>query len=358
MGAMKTILFSLATTDTAGPSADVSVPTRKSTLSLRINSRAWRTASSGWPLVSRMTSSIFRPSTPPLAFSSSTNIWAPLDAGSPKSAPGPDMIMGNPTLMGFCALAPSGTSRAAATSAPRTMRRCMNKPPCLAMRLEHRKSGRLDANPIERRRRGDEERAVIVVAPGEVRRALRRLDDLAERAHRIEHVDAAGAAAVHVARGVDLHPVGRPGFVTPGLRPHAAIRERPARGDVEDADVLAGGVVDEELPLVEREAEPVGTIEVVHQQLRRLGIRAHAVDALEVELLRPLDAVELRAAVRRVAEVDATVALAYDVVGAVELLAPIVRGDRDDAAVRLSARHLADRVLANEEPPLTVVGQA
>ncbi len=71
---MKTILFSLATTDTAGPSADVSVPTRKSTLSLRIISRATRTASSGWPLVSRMTSSIFRPSTPPLALISSTNI--------------------------------------------------------------------------------------------------------------------------------------------------------------------------------------------------------------------------------------------------------------------------------------------
>ena len=42
---MKTILFSLATTETAGPSAEVSVPTRKSTLSLRMSSRACRTAS-------------------------------------------------------------------------------------------------------------------------------------------------------------------------------------------------------------------------------------------------------------------------------------------------------------------------
>src|SRR5712692_4535991 len=358
MGAMKTILFSLATTDTAGPSADVSVPTRKSTLSLRIISRATRTASSGWPLVSRMTSSILRPSTPPLALISSTNICAPLDAGSPKRAPGPERMMGKPTLMGFCALAPSGTSRAAARSAPRTMRRCMNTPPCLAMRLEHRESGRLDANAIEGRRCGDEERAIVVIAPREVGRALGRLDDLAQRARRIEHVNTAGAAAVHVARGIDLHPVGRPRLVTPGLRPHAALRERPAGGDVEDADVLAGGVVDEELPLVEGEAEPVGTVEVVHEQLRRLGIGAHAVDALEVQLLRPLDAEELRAAVGWVAEVDGAVALAHDVIRAVELLAPVVRGDRDEGAVWTRERHPAGRVLAGEEPSLAVVRQA
>ena len=39
IGAMKTILFSFATTETAGPSAEVRVPTRKSTFSLRISSR-------------------------------------------------------------------------------------------------------------------------------------------------------------------------------------------------------------------------------------------------------------------------------------------------------------------------------
>src|SRR5512132_3904630 len=86
MGAMKTTLFSLATTETAGPSADVSVPTRKSTLSLRISSRACRTASLASALESRTSSSSLRPSTPPLALISSTNIMAPLDAGSPKSA--------------------------------------------------------------------------------------------------------------------------------------------------------------------------------------------------------------------------------------------------------------------------------
>src|ERR1041384_5808927 len=64
---MKTILFSLATTETAGPSAEVSVPTRNSTLSLRMSSRAWRTASLASALESRTLSSSLRPAPPPPA---------------------------------------------------------------------------------------------------------------------------------------------------------------------------------------------------------------------------------------------------------------------------------------------------
>src|SRR5580765_1946192 len=120
MGAMKTILFSLATTETAGPSAEVRVPTRKSTFSLRISSRATRTASLASALESRMTSSSFRPRTPPLALISSTYIWAPLEAGSPNSAGGPDRGMGMPTLIGFWASAARGSaSRAARTTVSR-----------------------------------------------------------------------------------------------------------------------------------------------------------------------------------------------------------------------------------------------
>ncbi len=113
---MKTILFSLATTETAGPSAEVSVPTRKSTFSLRMSSRATRTASLASALESRMTSSIFRPRTPPLALISSTYICAPLEAGSPNSAGGPERGMGMPTLMGFWASAARGQARIAANS--------------------------------------------------------------------------------------------------------------------------------------------------------------------------------------------------------------------------------------------------
>ena len=94
-GTTNTVLFSLATGDTAGPSAEVSVPTRKSTFSRRIRSRAMRTASSALPLVSRTSSSSLRPpSTPPFALISSTNICAPFSDGSPISAPGPDRITG------------------------------------------------------------------------------------------------------------------------------------------------------------------------------------------------------------------------------------------------------------------------
>src|SRR5579883_2262319 len=67
VGAINTILFSLATVETAGASAEVSVPTRKSTPSLMINSRETRTASSALALLSRGSNSSWRPSTPPWA---------------------------------------------------------------------------------------------------------------------------------------------------------------------------------------------------------------------------------------------------------------------------------------------------
>ena len=83
VGATKTILFSLATVDTAGASAEVRVPARKSTLSLMMSSRESRTASSALALLSRDRSSSLRPSTPPLALISDTAISAPFSTGSP-----------------------------------------------------------------------------------------------------------------------------------------------------------------------------------------------------------------------------------------------------------------------------------
>src|SRR5438270_13884271 len=64
--------------ETAGASAEVSVPDRKSTLSLMIISRARRTASSALALLSRVINSSLWPSTPPLALRSATAISAPL----------------------------------------------------------------------------------------------------------------------------------------------------------------------------------------------------------------------------------------------------------------------------------------
>src|SRR5262245_12617675 len=354
MGAMKTILFSLATTDTAGPSAEVRVPTRKSTFSLRISSRETRTASSALPLVSRGASSSLRPSTPPCPLISSTNIWAPLRAGSPKSAPGPDRIMGKPTLMGFCWASPAGgTISVAASKRVSTRRRCME-----SSLSENGLAGDLRPGAIERRRGGDEQRLVVVVTPREVGRVFGHLENLEQPSLGIERVDAPRARAVHVARAVDLHAVGRAGSVALRLRPESAVGEAAGRRDIEHPDVLARGVVDEEPALVERETQTVGAVEVVDQQLGVLGVGAHPVHALEAELLRSLDAIELGAAVRRIREVDRAVAPADDVVGAVELLALEVRGQHGEPASGVRPGHPTGGVLASEQARRAVVGVA
>src|SRR5439155_15116955 len=167
-----------------------------------------------------------------------------------------------------------------------------------------------------------------------------------------------GPAAVHVAGGVELHAVGGARLVALGLGPHTAAGERVLRRDVEHADVPARGVVDEQALFVQRKAEAVGTLEVVHEQLRRLRIGPHAEHALKRQFLWALDTIELGAAVWRVAEVDAAVRLAHDVVGAVELLALPVRGDRHDGAVWTRERHLAAGVLTREQAALAIVGEA
>src|SRR5262245_44477527 len=74
-------------------------------------------------------------------------------------------------------------------------------------RSEDGSPGDVAAEAVERRGCGDEERAIVVVTPGEVRRVLGDLDDLAEVGCGIEHVNAAGAAAIDVAGRIHLHPV-------------------------------------------------------------------------------------------------------------------------------------------------------
>src|SRR5262249_15344982 len=158
----------------------------------------------------------------------------------------------------------------------------------------------------------------------------------------------AGPAAVAVARRVDLHAVGCALALPGGLRPHPAAREAAIGLHVEDADVLAGRVIDEEATAIPREAEAVGPVEIVHHDRRALRIAARAVDTLEAEFLLALHSVEVHAAVRRIAEVDGAVGRADDVVGAVELLAVVVGGDRGNAPVRLGAGDLARGVLAGK----------
>src|SRR2546428_1528113 len=301
MGAMKTILFSLATTETAGPSAEVSVPTRKSTFSLRISSRATRTASLASALESRSNSSTLRPSTPPLALSSSTNICAPFVAGSPKSAGGPESGIGIPTLIGFCA---SATSGSASNAVRNTVRTCsMREPPCVSTsvsprrprrRSERRQPRDAHADAVHRGRRRDVEGPKIVVAESHVRRVLRHPDDAQVDRVGCEHVDPARPAAVDVTLRVQLHPVGRARAFALRLRPHPAAGERAVSLHVEDADVLAGGVVDEEALAVEREAEPVRPVEIINEQRPGLPGRSGPEETPAQEVLGPRPHVERR----------------------------------------------------------------
>src|SRR5262249_2352764 len=86
-------------------------------------------------------------------------------------------------------------------------------------------------------------------------------------------------------------------------------------------------------------------------------IRSDAEHALEGKLLSARDAVELGAAIGRVAEVDAAVRRADDVVGAVELLAVPVRGEGLRRAVVQGRRDLAGSVLAGEQAALAIPGE-
>jgi hypothetical protein len=123
-------------------------------------------------------------------------------------------------------------------------------------------------------------------------------------------------------------------FVSAHTRPPARLPEQP--------------------PAVEREAEPVGPVEVVREHGRRPRIGPDAEDALKGKLLRPGHAEELGAAIGRIAEVDAAVGRAHDVIGAIELLAVPVGGERLGRAVGESDRDVAGRVLAGEQAPPTI----
>src|SRR5262245_26699125 len=221
-----------------------------------------------------------------------------------------------------------------------------------------RQSGHPHPDAVHGRRRRDVEASVVDVAPGEVGRVFGREDDTETRSLGVEDVDPARAATVDVARGIDLHAVGGACAFAYRLCPDAASRQRAVALHVEDSNVLPGGVVDEQAPSIEREAQTVGPVEIVHEKDRALRVDARAVHALERELLLARDTVELGSAIRRITEIDSAVRRADDVVRAVELLALVVSGKRDAAAVGFCASDLARRVLAGQEAPLPIPGEA
>ena len=204
---------------------------------------------------------------------------------------------------------------------------------------------------------GEVERLPVAAAETQVgggRRAVHHHTQLLAR--RVHHPQATGAAAVHVAFDVHLHPVRDARRVAGQVseNPVGLPRQRAVGVQVEGADVSPARVVDVQHALVGREGQPVGNHEVVYQQRDGAQVRGDAVypGVLVVPLFgrcgqRP-----------RVGEVDAAVGLHHHVVGAVEAAALEAGGHHGDAAVGLGAGHAAAVVLAGDEAALQVAGEA
>ena len=165
--------------------------------------------------------------------------------------------------------------------------------------------------------------------------------------------DIAGAVAFHAVGNARLQLGTQPGGED------AIGAERAVGVDVEHADQRPHRVVDVELPLVGRKAQPVRLIEqvAIDEKLRLAAARRHAVDALEAELARPFDAVDRHAPVPRIGKIDRAVGTHADIVRTVELFAFEMRSDGLAPAVAL-AHQRRGRVLADDEPEIGVIGHA
>ena len=220
----------------------------------------------------------------------------------------------------------------------------------------------LGRDRVDRVRRGHEQRAEIGAAPAQIGDQFGHADLAQEiAAHRIDphaarrrHPDIAVLIAFHAVRQAGLE------FRADAAGEDAGVGKRTVGGDVEDADQRLHGVVDVEPLFVRRKAEAVRLVEqgAVDQQLRRAAAGRHAIDALEAELARPLDAVDRHAAVPGVGEIDRAARMHADVVRAVEFLVLEVRGEHVAAAVGALADQRRGGVLADDQIEVGVIGHA
>src|SRR6476620_26927 len=96
----------------------------------------------------------------------------------------------------------------------------------------------------------------------------------------------------------------------------------------------------------------------IDQEFWRAAAGRNAIDALEAELARSLDAENRHASIPGVAEIDRAAGVDADVVRAVELLVLEMRGDHLAAPVRPFANERRSRVLADNQVELGVIGHA
>src|SRR5579883_2517963 len=147
-------------------------------------------------------------------------------------------------------------------------------------------AGDRQAKSIEARLGGNVEGLPVLVAPGQVSGYLRGYDAPQESAVRIEDPDTGRSGAIDVAQLVDFHPVRHSLCVGTclELRPNPAARQAAVGRHVERADVKTCRVVDVESLLVGREGDPVGSLEVIGQQMK-LARDVDPIDAVEGKLL-------------------------------------------------------------------------
>ena len=172
-----------------------------------------------------------------------------------------------------------------------------------------------------------------------------------------EDPDAAGPGGKDVALQVDLHAVGRPGRVlVVHVVEDAPVARAPLVEVVDHPDlVVLVGVGDVQQVLLGRERDAVGPGLVPDEQLQ-LAVRVQPVDAVEVELAqrRLLQPVE---AVRRVGEVERSIAGVHQIVGAVEPAPLVVVGQHRTGAVFFEPRDAPVAVFGNDQPSLAVERQ-
>src|SRR5262249_43497931 len=96
---------------------------------------------------------------------------------------------------------------------------------------------------------------------------------------------------------------------------------------------------------------------IVHQQRQGLAVGSQPVDAAEVELERAWHTEVRPASVAWVGKVNGPVALHHHVVGAIQLLVAVVRGEHADAAINLGAGETTRGMLAGDEAAFVVPGE-
>jgi len=202
---------------------------------------------------------------------------------------------------------------------------------------------------------GEVKRLPVVAAESDVGGRGSAMDDAAKLlALGIHDVDATGAAAIDIAGGVDLHPIGHARFCSPQVDEYAVglFGELAVGKQIEGANVTPARVVDVEHRLVGREGEAIRGQEGIGDERRRAEIRRNAIDARARHF--PWDAAR---SARGVGEIDGAVGFDDDVIRPAEAFALEIVCDDRDRAVGIDAHDALRVSLAGDKPPLKIAGQ-